>query len=337
MTDTNRMTTAEVVAMITAAHKGGIADSLNPFLLGEPGTGKTSTFRAAADALGIPCTVLACASMTVEDFGFPDMLSRTNGPVSYRMPHWFPTVPSLLVFDDLPTASADVQKVLSHLICEREMHGHRLPAGTLVAATGNRAGDRAGAARPFSHLLNRMAVIQHTFSLPEWRTYAASVNAPAELMAFSHWKPELVQAFDPQRDINPTARQWLARVAPALGVIPQTAELPYFSGVVGDGAAVTFCGFLREWRNLPDLDQCLTSPLTAMVPATPGGRYGVVTALAARVAPAQMDALVAYIDRLPPEYGAMAITMVARRNDDALVTTAAYTRWYAAHGASLLF
>lgn len=335
---TATMTTPEVVTAMTAAFRAGVY-TLNLFIQGEPGTGKTAAFRAAAKTLNIPCTILACANRTVEDFGFPDLLNRPDpsAPVEYAMPHWWPTGPCVLVFDDLPVATPDVQKVLAHLICEREMHGHRLPDGVMVGATGNRAGDRAGAARPFTHLVNRMAVIQHRFDVEAWRVYAASIGLPDELIAFSRWKPELIQNFDPQRDQNPTARAWADRVAPIIGVMPQPLELPYISGCVGDGAAVTFCGFLREYRNLPDIDAIWASPQTAMVPATPGGRYAVCKVLADRVTPATMDALVTYLDRMPDDYKAAGMSLVAQRNDDGLVMTPAYTRWFQANGARLLF
>lgn len=244
---------------------------------GEPGTGKTSAVFQAGEEYASDhdlifheglvdeprddmfCIVsVAVPLKLVEDFGIPHF-DGDNARFHYRMPDWFPIEgrsPSkgILLFDDRNQATPDIQKVLANIQYDRKLHGTPLAKGWSIVNTGNRASDRAGSNRVLSHLRDREVVLNHTFDLDEWRSFADASGAHESIIAYSHWRPDNIQHFDPARDVNPTARSWLWGVNSVLPWVTndKTYMHSVLSGIVGEGVAAEFVGFYDMYKDLPD-------------------------------------------------------------------------------------
>ena len=110
-----------------------------------------------------------------------------------------------------------------------------------------------------------------------------SAGVAAEVRAFLRYRPALLFQFDPavQQRAFPTPRAWQF-VSDVLAKTPADLLHAVVAGCVGDGPAAEFVGFLRLYRDLPDLDQVLARPDTSPVPREPAVLYALVGALVER-------------------------------------------------------
>lgn len=80
-----------------------------------------------------------------------------------------------------------------------------------------------------------------------------------------------------------------------------------FAGTVGTGAATEFSGFLRMFRELPNIDAILLNPSGEPVPDSPAAQYAVASALAHRASDSNFDRICLYLDRMPTEFRVLSV------------------------------
>jgi hypothetical protein len=298
------------------------------YLVGPPGGGKTSVVKQAAEKLGARYIHQHAPNMLVEDFGVPDVV---HGAVTfgYVMPHWWPTDPEervVLCFDDRGQCGADIQKVIANIVEERELHGQYLPDNVMVISTGNRAQDKSGANRVLTHLADRETEIEFDTALDDWTSWAINEDVAPSLIAFIRFRPNLLHDFDPQRPKNPTPRSWVKGVSAIVDKVAAEVEFECFKGAVGEGPAGEYTAFRKIEKNLPNIDALLLNPDAGDVPTDPATLYALSGGLAARATPHNFSRVVTYLNRLPPEFGALAVSYAIRK-DITLTTSRAFIDW----------
>jgi hypothetical protein len=308
-------------------------------IVGPPGGGKTSIVHQVAHDLGVPIIEKVMPTMLVEDFGIP-MPNPETGELTYMVPEWFPVEgkaapEGILLFDDRNQANTDLQKVMANICQARTLHGHRLPDGWQVVSTGNRQSDRAGAVKILSHLANRETELEYETVVEDWSVWAIENGVPGIAIAFFNFRPSLLNAFDAAKDRNATPRSWTEGVFKVMGNVPPESEFECFKGAVGEGPAAEFSAFLKVYRSLPDPDLVLTNPKTVKVPDDPSTLYALCGALSERVQRSSMSNFVEFINRMPTEFGLLAIKMAILR-DRMLATHPAYGQWATVHGHNLI-
>lgn len=303
---------------------------------GSPGGGKTTLVHEVAQSLGVGFIEVHMPTMLVEDFGVPNMASKSE-TFDYKLPDWFPAesrtdIPDsgILLFDDRNQADADLQKVFANICQARKLHGVPLKKGWQVISTGNRQSDRAGANRVLSHLRNRETVYEFETHLDDWRGWALDHGVKSEVVAFIGFRPNLLHDFDPKRDQNPTPRAWVEGVSAVLGVVPQEAEYESFCGAVGEGAAAEFSGFIKIYRKLPNPDAVLMHPDTADVPTDPATKYALSGAIAERASDSNMERVCRYAERMGGDFSVLTISHAVRKHPE-LATTQAFNDWAVKH------
>lgn len=298
---------------------------------GPPGGGKTSIIRQVAEQLDRHYVEVHLPTMLVEDFGVPMLNSDT---LRYVLPEWYPAKGShyddgrggVLCFDDSNQASADLQKVLANIAQARNLHGVPLADNWCVIRTGNRQQDRAGANRVLSHLRNRETVITLETNVEDSTEWMSRNGVHPLGIAFINFRKDLLHAFDPQRDVNPTPRSWVEGVFNLMERIPSGSELEVFGGAVGEGAAAEFSGFLKVWRKLPTLASIISNPTGVAIPTDPATLYATAGMIASSSDRGNFDKLMTYILRLPAEFNVLCVNMATRR-DPSLVSTSAFSKW----------
>ena len=304
-------------------------------IVGPPGGGKTSIVKQIAKDLDYQYIQRHLPTMLVEDMGVP-MIDKPM--LYYKIGDWFPAKgskfdtgkPGILCFDDRNQAGNDLQKVLANLVQERELHGIPMADNWHVISTGNRQSDRAGANRILSHLSDREFEFDLETHHHDWAAWASENGVRPEVISFINFKTDLLHKFDPQLDKNPTPRSWSEGVSPAIDVVPKEAELAVFKGAIGEGPAAEFTGFLKIARKLPNPDAILLNPQTADVPTDPATLYALSGSLAHRATTSNLERIVQYSERMPPEFSVLTISMALRR-DKALHNTAAFSGWVVKH------
>lgn len=312
------------------------------YVVGSPGLGKTQIVGQIARDLGIGFKCIHAPLKQPEDMGMP-VVNAARDDVHFVVPSDdFPIVGTdcpetgILLIDELPQADNSIQKILANLMQEREIHGQKLKPGWTIIATGNRAKDRAGANRVLSHLMNRMTMIEFEPHLDDWcEWYMNQPECKFEGLSFIRFRPNLLSDFNAQNDINPTPRAWVEGVFAAMGTVPTEAEMETFKGDVGEGAAAEFVAFLQIYRSLPDPDVILLNPDKHEVPKESQTLYALSGALAQRATPVNFDRVMAYANRMPPEFAVIIVRTAAQR-DKLIAETKAFRQWTLGPGAKLL-
>src|SRR5262249_22719004 len=134
----------------------------------------------------------------------------------------------LLLIDELPQADANAQKILANVMHARVIHGKRIKKGWGIVATGNRVADRAGANRILTQLKNRLTVVAFDACVEDWELWALDNKVKPEVIAFIRFRPELLNNFDPQSEVNATPRSWVEGVSMRLGIVDSENEFEMF-------------------------------------------------------------------------------------------------------------
>lgn len=235
----------------------------------------------------------------------------------------------ILFLDELNAAPAMVQASCYQLILDRKLGEYALPDGWAIVAAGNRDSDRAVTARMPTPLRNRFVHLEFEVDVQEWSEWAIRAGIRPEVIAFLRFRPEMLSAFD--RDVNafPSPRSWefVSRILDSLNRPSSPAmEHELIAGAVGTGAATEFSGFLRMFRELPDIDSILMNPRQAPVPEIAAAQYAVASALARCASDTNFDRICVYLDRLPTEFRVLCARDATLR-DPSLRSTAGYVRF----------
>jgi hypothetical protein len=300
------------------------------YLWGPPGCGKSAVVRQAAASLKRDLVDVRATLLDPVDLrGLPKV---TNDTAVWCPPAFLPrTGEGVLFLDELAQAAPLVQAACLQLTLDRKVGEYELPEGWSVIAASNRAEDRAGTQRLITPLLNRFVHLDLDVSADDWQQWAVAAGVSPEVRAFLRYRPGLLFRFDAaaQERSFPTPRAWQF-VSDVLGRAGADLVHPVVSGCVGDGPAAEFVGFLKLYRELPDLDQVLARPDTAPVPKEPAVLYALVGALVerCRADQAPLALFVKYALRLPEEFGMLALRDALAVNPK-LVGLPAVQQWIA--------
>jgi len=222
----------------------------------------------------------------------------------------------IILIDELPQATADVQKVLADLLdpAERTIGGHPIPDGWIVCFTGNRTSDKSGATRMLSHLLNRCAVFELQFDVKGWADWAADngVNPLAIDCALAYADDGFFADCVPTEDGPFCTPRSLVRAAQHLTAFADSAD---FDGItipsyvesllaanIGDRAAGMLTRHIAMADQVPTAAEIFADPTGVNVPDATG--YQLLAANRAINCASDADtgeAALAYITRLRPD------------------------------------
>lgn len=221
------------------------------------------------------------------------------------------------------------------LLLARRINGFKVSEHVTFFAATNRKQDKAGVSGLLEPVKSRFAsIITLEVDTNDWCRWALGKgNMPNELVAFIRFRPELLNDFQPSRDIvNSPSPRTVAYVGKM-----QTAGLPIemqfeaFKGAAGEGFAAEYTAFLDIYRNLPNIDRIFLDPTGEAVPTEPAVLYAISGALASRINDTNIDAAFTYIKRLSPEIGVACVKDTITRNKG-LATTNAFALWASDNG-----
>jgi hypothetical protein len=295
------------------------------FIWGAPGIGKSSVVAQLATSLNLALQDIRALLLDPVDLrGLPYV---EEGRSRWAMPEFLPSNGSGVLFlDELNAAPGMVQAAFYQLVLDRRLGEYTLPDGWIIIAAGNRDSDRAQTTRMPTPLRNRFVHLEFEVDAQEWSEWAISAAIRPEVIAFIRFRPQLLSAFDRDANAFPSPRSWefVSRIldgGPDLAV-----EHEMFAGAVGSGAATEFSGFLKMFRELPNIDAILLNPRGEPVPESPAAQYAVASALAHRASDTNFDRICHYLDRMPTEFRVLSVRDATLR-DQAIKYTAGYTKW----------
>jgi ATPase family associated with various cellular activities (AAA) len=295
------------------------------FIWGAPGIGKSSVVAQLATSLNVALQDIRALLLDPVDLrGLPYV---EDGRSRWAVPEFLPSNGSGILFlDELNAAPAMVQAAFYQLVLDRRLGEYSLPDGWMIIAAGNRDSDRAQTTRMPTPLRNRFVHLDFEVDAQEWSAWAISAGIRPEVIAFIRFRPQLLSAFDRDANAFASPRSW-EFVSRILDGSPDSAvEHEMFAGAVGSGAATEFSGFLKMFRELPNIDAILLNPRGEPVPESPAAQYAVASALAHRASDTNFDRICHYLDRMPTEFRVLSVRDATLR-DQKIKYTAGYTKW----------
>lgn len=335
-----------------SAALGYLIDANQPVMLhGSPGVGKSDVVRQLAKERGIDLIDLRLSQLDPVDLrGVPsvDFETKTTG---WNTPSFLPTEGrGILFLDEINSAAQATQAAAYQLVLDRKLGDYTMPEGWAIIAAGNRATDRAIVNQMSTALKNRFTHLDYEVNNDDWCEWALRTNIAIEVLGFIRFRPMLLNEFE-QRNESKEERERVQRLKDAKAfatprsweflskVVHQkpSSDIEYelYCGIVGEGCASEFMGYLKYYRNLPNLDALLMNPGKAEVPTEPAVLYALSTGLATKATPDNMERLVKYALRMPAEFQVLLMKDAITR-DNALTNTKAFNEW-AVKNADVMF
>jgi hypothetical protein len=235
-------------------------------------------------------------------------------------------------------------------VLDRKLGDYVLPRGWAIVAAGNRATDRAIVNQMSTALKNRFTHLNYEVNLDDWCDWALRCDLSVEVLGFIRFRPMLLNEFE-QRNDSKEERERVQRLKDAqafatprswefLSKVVQRSpstdiEYELYSGIVGEGAAAEFMGYLKYYRDLPNLDALLMNPGSTKVPEEPATLYALATGLATKATQDNMERLVKYTLRMPAEFQVLLMKDAVVR-DNSLTQTKSFNEW-AIKNADVMF
>lgn len=236
---------------------------------------------------------------------------------------------TVFFLDDLGQASPSVQAACMQLLLARRINGHKVSENVTFIAATNRRQDKAavnGLLEPVKSRFN--SIVELEVNAEDWVKWALINDMPTELIAFIRFKPDLLDQFEPTKDIiNSPSPRTVAAVGKqqALG-LPRDFEFEAFTGAAGEAFATDYRTFLKMFRELPSMEEIIMNPGGAPVPADPGTLCAISSALAHKMSDQNIGAICTYLDRLPQEISVACVSDATTKKRE-LCNNRAYIQW----------
>ncbi|KZL17667.1 hypothetical protein PsAD2_03003 [Pseudovibrio axinellae] len=318
--------TAVTISRASTLLEHYIAKDIPAFLWGDVGIGKSDSVAAVAKKQGAELLDIRLSMFDPVDLrGLPTI---QNGETVWLKPAIWPkddNTPKFLFFDEFDRALPSVQNAALQIVLNRRIGEHKLPDNVRIIAAGNGNTDRVGTQRTSAAGDNRFAHIYAEADLPSWQRWAASAGVHPLIIAFVSFRPELLHKRGGKNEKTfPTPRTWEA--VNDFADAPDDIRMDLVTGLIGEGAAAEFEGFVGVFKNLPSLDAVITDPTGSPVPSKPNTRYAISAGLAVKADMNNIQNIITYLARLPQEFSVLGV-MNASRRDPSITHTPAFIQW----------
>ena len=328
---------------LNQAIKFAIKNKYPLLIKGSPGIGKTQILTQACLETGTELIVSHPVVSDPTDYkGLPfptkDGTEATFLPFGDLLKLINADKPTVFFLDDIGQASSSVQASLMHLLLARRINGHAVSEHVVFLAATNRRQDRAAVQGILEPVKSRFAaILELEVNVDDWVDWAIVQGLPVELIAFVRFRPNLLHDFKPTADIINTPNP---RTVAAVGMmmnagLPKDTEYEMISGAAGEGFAAEFLGFLKIYRDLPDIEKLIADPENAIVPDEPSVLFAVCGSLSAKANKKNLGNIIKFTDRLPGEFQVLLIKDAIKRNKS-LSNTKEFSAWAIKHADVIL-
>lgn len=320
-------------------------------LHGSPGIGKSQVVKQVADNLGISMLDLRLSQLDPVDLRGVPAVDVEHKKTSWNPPDFLPVDgEGILFLDEINSAAQATQAAAYQLILDRRLGDYVLPDGWAMVAAGNRTTDRAIVNQMSTALKNRFTHLNFEVNNDDWCDWALRNNIAVEILGFIRFRPMHLNEFEQRnegkeeqkrmqrlRDAQAfaTPRSWEFMSKVVMQKPSPDIEFELYSGIVGEGCASEFVGYLKYYRDLPNLDALLMAPDKAKVPTEPATLYALSTGLAIKATKDNMERVVKYALRMPAEFQVLLMKDAVVR-DSTLTNTKSFNEW-AVKNADVMF
>jgi len=306
-----------------------------PYLVGGAGLGKTTVVQQIAADREIDLKIVSLAQYDAGELA--GWLVNDGDGMKRLRPEWMPVDgQGILFLDELPQAPVSNQNIAAQIVNERRIGEHRLPDGWAIVCAGNRMSDRAGTNNMPSHLKDRLLFVEVRADLEDVVAYFNSIGVSPLITGFLRFRPELLHKIDRDADANPSPRSYERADTIMTWPVDEVVMQEAIAGQLGRPAAADFFGFLRVYKAVPDMDELIANPDSAVLPDDPAVLYAVSSALAYKMSKANAGNVIRYLKRLPQQEFAAFVIKDALARDRDLKNVEAVRQWILSDGKHLI-
>jgi hypothetical protein len=284
-----------------------INDGISVFIHGKSGIGKSSVVKQTTESMARSFIDVRMSQLSEVDFrGFPMPDAKTKQMCWYP-PDFLPkpnAKPSILFLDEMNAAHPSVLATAYQLILDRRIGNYELPDNCGLVAAGNTVGDRGVIHTMPAPLNNRLLHIDYELDAEDFQRRASADDIHPYIRAYLRTKTAALHVFDPA--VNPRAfpspRAWYTVDKLFKNDKYKLAtKIELIKGTIGEGAGVEFYGFIKDLKDMPDIDSILLNPKEAKLPGSQPVMHAVITTLVDKTKASNYTRMMLYVSRLPDE------------------------------------
>ncbi len=216
---------------------------------------------------------------------------------------------NILFLDEISSAAPSVQASAYQITLDRKVGEHELPENCIVIAAGNRVTDKAVAYQMPSALANRFLHLEIEAEFGSWNRWAVYSGINPMVLGFLKFRPNYLHTFDPSKGslVFATPRTW-ELVSNILNNVSDDVNLVFdlISGLVGRGIATEFKGWVRVFKDLPDIEDIFNGK-NVSVPTNTDTVYALTSSMVTYARKYKDDInkitnSIRFAEKLPPDF-----------------------------------
>lgn len=330
-------------AKLITAIQFAIANRFNYLITGQPGIGKTDIVKHAAKLANAGVLLMHPVVSDPTDFKGMPYVDGKKQEASFLpfsdLKKLIDAKTKLVCFiDDIGQSAATVQAALMQLILGGKINGFDISEHVVFIAATNRKQDKAAVSGILEPVKSRFhSIIELDVDADDWVQWALTEgNMPTELISFIRFRPTMLNIFKPTKEmVNSPIPRTVANVGKMQNAgMPRGLEYELIQGAAGEAFAAEYTGYLKVYRNLPNIDQILMTG-QGDVPTEPAVLFAVSGVLASRMTELNADNAFNYINQLPSEIGFATGKDAVTKNKN-IANTRAFINWASDKG-NILF
>lgn len=287
-----------------------ISCGLCPLITSSPGMGKSSIVNQVAKDTRLKVIDLRLSQCLPEDLqGLP---MRNGNKATFQPFDNFPLVGDpipegydgwLIFLDELTSANKQVQAASYKLILDRMVGSHFLHENVAIVAAGNKSTDKAVVNQLSTALQSRLLHYELALSHTDWTEVAYKLGFDHRIIGFINYMPSKLMDFRPDHTDTtfPCPRTWefLSRLIKGQEV--NESHGARISAAIGEGTAVEFMTFAREFHRLPKFRDIISDPIGTPVPSEASTKYATMSMLIENFDEQNLDRVLDYVGKFGVE------------------------------------
>lgn len=314
-----------------------------PMIHGSPGCGKSDIVKQLAEDCNLKVIDVRLSQMSPTSLNGFGRINNTSNKSEFIPFEEFPLetdkVPEgyegwLLFLDEVNSAPPQVQSAAYKIVLDKMVGSANIHKNCAIIAAGNKSTDGAIVNRVGTAMQSRMIHLEVATDKEAWLEWANSNGIDYRITAYVNFKPSVLDSFDPNHQDHTFACGRTLQFASELIQEVETLgpdDLTLLAGSIGEGNAREFYGFSDIFSELPTLKELVSNPSEAKLTSKPSFRYGVSSFIAEHMNERNVEPLLEYMQRMPPEFQAITARH-AYRNNNELISNKFMVKWLDAIG-----
>jgi hypothetical protein len=281
-----------------------------PIFRGSPGIGKTAAVNRFAAVNKLKLIELSLGQYQPEDLnGLPmrdgkkaifapfDIFPLEGDPVPEGFTGW------IVFLDEITSALKQTQAAAYKLLHERKVGNRRLHDNVVLVSAGNKATDKAVVNMMSTAMQSRLIHYNVEVNHGETMQLFYKIGVDTRVISYLSYMPSKLMDFRPdhQEHTFPCPRTWhnLSKLIKDREITPKAG--PRIAGTIGEGTAVEFMTFAREFDRLPQISKIIEDPKGTNVPRETSTKYATMSMLTEHIDEKTIDPIIEYVERFDIE------------------------------------